>query len=72
MQKGMQESYDVAVIGGPFSGAATALLLKGFEPNWHFWKLILRGVQIWLRAELRSLFLPALSSAPVGSPASAV
>jgi hypothetical protein len=57
MQKGMQESY---------------VLLKGFEPNRHIWKLILRGVRIWLRAELRSLFLPAPSSAPVGSPASAV
>ena len=47
-------------------------LLKGFEPNRQVWKLILRGARIWLRAELRSLFLPAPSSAPVGYPASAV
>ena len=47
-------------------------LLKGFEPNRHVWKLILRGVRIWLRAELRSLFLRASSSPPVGCPASAV
>jgi flavin-dependent dehydrogenase len=47
-------------------------LLKGFEPNRHVWKLILRGVRMWFRAELRSLFLPAPSSAPIGSPASAV
>jgi hypothetical protein len=32
-------------------------LLKGFEPNRHVWKLILRGARIWLRAELRSLSL---------------
>jgi len=47
-------------------------LLKGFEPNRHVWRLILRGVRIWLRAELRSLFLPAAHSAPVGYRASAV
>jgi flavin-dependent dehydrogenase len=47
-------------------------LLKGFEPNRHAWKLILRGVRIWLRAELRSLFLPAPRSEPAGHPAPAV
>ena len=47
-------------------------LLKGFEPNRHVWKLILRGVRTWLRAELRSLFLPAAQSTPVACPASAV
>ena len=47
-------------------------LLKGFEPNRHVWKLILRGVRTWLRAELRSLFLPAAQSMPVACPASAV
>jgi hypothetical protein len=46
-------------------------LLKGFEPNRHVWKLILRGARMWLRVELRSLFLPAPNSAPIGSPASA-
>jgi flavin-dependent dehydrogenase len=46
--------------------------LKGFEPNRQVWKLILRGVHIWLRAELRSLFLLTPASAPVGSPASAL
>ncbi len=38
-------------------------LLKGFEPNRHAWKLILRGVRIWLRAELRSAFLQTPHSA---------
>jgi flavin-dependent dehydrogenase len=33
MQKGMQESYNVAVIGGAFSGAATALLLRREAPD---------------------------------------
>ena len=33
MQGGMQESYDVAVIGGAFSGAATALLLRRERPE---------------------------------------
>ncbi|HEY5704293.1 MAG TPA: NAD(P)/FAD-dependent oxidoreductase [Terrimicrobiaceae bacterium] len=33
MQKGMQESYDAAVIGGAFSGAATALLLRREAPE---------------------------------------
>ncbi|HEY5741494.1 MAG TPA: hypothetical protein VIS99_03045, partial [Terrimicrobiaceae bacterium] len=47
-------------------------LLKGFEPNRHVWKLILRGVRVWLRAELRSLVLPAPVAAPAGCPASAV
>ena len=47
-------------------------LLKGFEPNRHVWKLILRGARIWLRAELRSLSFPATSSAPIGHPVSAV
>jgi hypothetical protein len=47
-------------------------LLKGFEPNRHVWKLILRGVRTWLRAELRSLSLPAPGSASVGRPAPAV
>jgi flavin-dependent dehydrogenase len=47
-------------------------LLKGFEPNRNVWKLILRGVRFWLRAELRSLSLPALGSAPAACPASAV
>ena len=47
-------------------------LLKGFEPNRHVWKLILRGVRIWLRAELRSLFLPAPALRRSGHPASAI
>ena len=47
-------------------------LLKGFEPNRQVWKLILRGVRIWLRVELQSLFLMAPASAPVRSPASAI
>ncbi|MGB7837642.1 MAG: NAD(P)/FAD-dependent oxidoreductase [Terrimicrobiaceae bacterium] len=47
-------------------------LLKGFEPNRQVWKLILRGVRIWLRAEFHSLFLMAPVSAPVRSPASAI
>ena len=33
MQGGMQENYDVAVIGGAFSGAATALLLRREAPG---------------------------------------
>ena len=47
-------------------------LLKGFEPNRRAWRLIFRGVRIWLRAELRSLFLPAPRSAPTANPISAV
>jgi flavin-dependent dehydrogenase len=47
-------------------------LLKGFEPNGHVWKLILRGVRIWLRAELRSLSLPAAHTAPAACPTGAV
>ena len=34
MQKGMEEkSYDVVVVGGAFSGAATALLLRREAPD---------------------------------------
>jgi flavin-dependent dehydrogenase len=40
-------------------------LLKGFEPTGHVWKLILRGVRTWLRAELRSLPLRSTQSAPL-------
>jgi hypothetical protein len=47
-------------------------LLKGFEPNRHVWKLILRGVRTWLRAEWRSLSLPASYSAPAACPVGAV
>jgi hypothetical protein len=46
-------------------------LLRDFEPNRQVWKLIFRGLRIWLQAELRSFFLPAPGSAPVGCPASA-
>jgi hypothetical protein len=44
-------------------------LLKGFEPTGHVWKLILRGVRTWLRAELRSLPLRSTQSAPLACPA---
>ncbi len=47
-------------------------LLKGFEPNRHVWKLILRGARTWLRAELRSLLLPATHSVPAACPAEAI
>ena len=47
-------------------------LLKGFEPNRHVWKLVLRGIRTWLRAELRSLSLPAPGSASAPCPAPAV
>jgi hypothetical protein len=47
-------------------------LLRGFEPNRQVWKPIFRGLRIWLGAELRSFFLPAAASAPVGCPASAI
>jgi flavin-dependent dehydrogenase len=47
-------------------------LLKGFEPNRHVWKLILRGVRTWLRAEWRSLSLPSSHSAPAACPLGAV
>jgi hypothetical protein len=47
-------------------------LLRGFEPNRQVWKPIFRGLRIWLWAELRSFFLPAAASAPVGCPASAI
>ena len=46
-------------------------LLRGFEPNRRAWKLIFRGVGIWLRAELHSLFLSRPRSAPTGNPVSA-
>jgi flavin-dependent dehydrogenase len=47
-------------------------LLKGFEPNRRAWNLVFRGLRIWFGAELRSVFLPALPSAPAGTPAAAV
>jgi hypothetical protein len=47
-------------------------LVTGFEPTRHVWKLIFRGVRSWLRAELRSLFLPAPSAAPAEYRVSAV
>jgi flavin-dependent dehydrogenase len=47
-------------------------LVKGFEPTRHVWKLIMRGVRIWLRAEFRSLFLRAPAMEPTEYRASAV
>jgi hypothetical protein len=44
-------------------------LLKGFEPTGHVWKLILRGVRTWLRAELRSLPLCSIQTTPMACPA---
>jgi hypothetical protein len=44
-------------------------LLKGFEPSGHVWKLILRGVRTWLRAEMRSLPLRSTQIAPLACPA---
>jgi flavin-dependent dehydrogenase len=43
-------------------------LLKGFEPTGKVWKLILRGVRTWLRAELRSLPLRSTQPAPLACP----
>jgi hypothetical protein len=47
-------------------------LVKGFQPTRHVWKLIFRGVRIWLRTELGSLLLRAPSAEPTEYRASAV
>lgn len=36
----------------------TRTLVKGFEPSAKVWRVIAQGARIWLRAELRSAFLP--------------
>jgi hypothetical protein len=48
MQRAMEDSFDVDMMGEALSGAATVL--------------------IWLRAELRNLFLPTPTSAPAWGP----
>jgi flavin-dependent dehydrogenase len=62
-----QKKHAAGVYGSANLDSRT--MLKGFEPNGQVWKLVLRGVRTWLRAELRSLSLPAARSAPVASPA---
>jgi len=37
----------------------TRTLIRGFEPSLNVNKLIRRGIKVWLRAEMRSAFLPA-------------
>lgn len=42
------------------SNGGERMLIGGFEPTWRSLRLVRRGVLMWLRAELRSAFLPAV------------
>jgi len=67
-----QKRKAAGVYGSSNLGSRT--LVKGFEPTTKVWKLIGRGVRVWLKAELRSAFLPApnLPDAPLPRPVAAV
>lgn len=68
----MDFDYDVVIVGGAFSGATTALMLKRNRPNSRVpearvTKLLRKGLLRWWKAEITNLRLMFKSTARIST-----